>query len=134
MAQFPYPRATVLIASGPAHDPDRKHLFIVLTEPLGEPPEVLLVSLSSVTDGSPCDASCLIEVGEHQFVLHQSFVAYRFARIVRAEVLRSGVDSGKFVAREPVSEALYRRICDGLRASPHVAPKFRSHLQWHENL
>ena len=29
----PFRRATLLIPTGAAHDPDRKHLFIVLTDP-----------------------------------------------------------------------------------------------------
>src|SRR3990170_5662670 len=30
----PFRRATLLVPSGPAHDPDQKHLFILLTDPV----------------------------------------------------------------------------------------------------
>lgn len=43
----PFKRATLLIPSGPVNDPDRKHLFVLLTDPIEAPgfngKQVLLV-------------------------------------------------------------------------------------------
>jgi hypothetical protein len=33
----PFKRATLLVPSGPANDPDRKHLFVLLTDPVYSP-------------------------------------------------------------------------------------------------
>ena len=64
----PYRRATLLIPSGPAHDPDRKHLFIVLTDPT----EVLeytgkhslLVGVVTLQTDLHHDATCVLYAGD----------------------------------------------------------------------
>ncbi len=76
----PYRRATLLIPSGPAHDPDRKHLFIVLTDPAQvlEYTEKysLLVGVASVQTDLPHDPTCLLDAGDHEFIRHKSYVHY----------------------------------------------------------
>lgn len=131
---FPYPKATVLMASGPTHDPDRKHLFIVLTEPLGDPPEVLLVSLSSVSTSYQHDCSCELHPGDHSFITHPSFIRFDLARIEPAQKLIDGVDQQVFSVREPISEEVYQRICTGLRQSAGSSLRVKNFLQWHVNL
>lgn len=131
---LPWPKATVLVASGPADDPERKHLFVVLTHGLGEREEVLLVSLSSWNDAIPCDASCIVQPGEHPFVKRRSFARYDLPRRVPKASLLLAVEQGVFVPREPVSDVLYQRICKGLLASPLAAPATKSFLLWHQNL
>ena len=73
---LPYPGATLLIPSGPEHDPDRMHLFVVLTNPFDDRGDgvqrVLLVSLSTVHDHKNHDPACVLEAGEHRFVKHES--------------------------------------------------------------
>ena len=45
----PFKRATLLIPSGPVHDSERKHLFVLLTDPIEAPnyegKQVLLVNI-----------------------------------------------------------------------------------------
>jgi hypothetical protein len=48
-------RATLLMASGPASDPDKKHLFICLTDSFGVQKETLVVSVSTFRQGLPAD-------------------------------------------------------------------------------
>ncbi len=71
--------------SGPDHDPDRMHLFVVLTDPLCNFDDgirkVLLVSLSSIHDDLYHDSACILEPGEHPFVKRDSYVVYQKARI-----------------------------------------------------
>lgn len=122
------------MASGPADDPNRKHLFVVLTEALGDPPAVLMASISSVPTTYTHDASCELRAGDHSFVTHDSFIRFDLAKIIESEKLIHGVDSGVFIVREPVSEALYARICAGLKVSPNTSVKVRNFLLWHENL
>ena len=78
-------RATVLIPSGPVHDPDRMHLFVCMTNPIGFEQSTLWVPVNSVRAGAFVDPACLIDVGDHPFIRAESFIHYQFARIeVRA--------------------------------------------------
>lgn len=122
---IPFRRASLLIPSGPTHDPQRRHLFIVLTDPFNDTgngiSRVLLVSLSSVRDG--CDRTCILKPGDHPFIRHESFVAYWSARIEEAGKVASAVHNNVFQAHHPVSEQVMLRICQGLESSRHTAPK-----------
>lgn len=122
---IPFRRASLLIPSGPIHDPQRKHLFIVLTDPFDDTgngiSRVLLVSISSLRDG--CDRACILKPGDHPFIKHESFVVYRSARIEEAGKIVSAVHNNIFQAHHPVSEQVMLRICQGLETSKHTAPK-----------
>jgi hypothetical protein len=77
-------RATLLIPSGPAHDPLRKHLHIVLNDPYPDSTlalKVLVVSVMSIPSSNIYDPSCTLFPGEHPFVVNHSYVAYQFAAL-----------------------------------------------------
>ncbi len=74
----PFKRATLLIPSGPVNDPDRKHLFVLLTDPIEAPDfngkQVLLVNIASVPKSLPYDSTCILQPGVHRFIKHESYV------------------------------------------------------------
>ncbi len=123
----PFKRATLLIPSGPANVPDRKHLFVLLTDPIEAPDfnekQVLLVNIASVPNGLPYDSTCILQPGEHRFIKHESYVYYAKARIESANALLRGIKSGQLMAHEIMDEAVVKRICDGLQQSPHTTPR-----------
>lgn len=124
---LPYPGATLLIPSGPEHDPDRMHLFVVLTNPFDDRGDgvqrVLLVSLSTVHDHKNHDPACVLEAGEHRFVKHESFVVYRKARIEEANKLTEGVRKNIFQPNERVNDEILLKIRQGLESSEHTTPR-----------
>lgn len=123
----PFKRATLLIPSGPTNDPDRKHLFVVLTDPIEAPgfegKQVLLVNIASVPNGFSYDSTCILKPGEHRFIKHESYVYYAKARIEAANALLRGVKSGQLTPHEIMDDALVKRICGGLHQSPHTTPR-----------
>jgi hypothetical protein len=127
---LPFKRATLLIPSGPIDEPERKHLFVLLTDPIdvsvltGAGKHVLLVNIASVPNGLPFDSTCILKPGEHPFIKHESYVYYAKARIEPAEALLRGVKSGQLVPHHIMDEAIVERICSGLQKSPHTAKKF----------
>ena len=128
MSSFqPLRRATLLIPSGPAHDLNRKHLFILLTDPVINPENgknsVLLTSLSTLDTALPHDPTCLLQPGDHPFVTRNSYVSYGTSRIQEAEKLINGVASGVLIAKDPMDNDIFARICNGLPVSRHTAPK-----------
>lgn len=119
---LPYQKATILIPSGPDHDPDRLHLFILLTNPKTADKQNLIVSISSYT-GNHCDSTCLLDIGDHSFIKKRSFVDYARARIVEADKLCSGVRKGILKSMGPISPEVFDKITEGLLRSPRTALK-----------
>lgn len=94
------------------------HLHIVLNDPAPCPFKgcdcVVLVAISSVRPGKPIDPSCLLDVGDHPFIRHQSYVVYADARVYNAERVQQGVDAGDFQPHDTMSLDAFQRVIDGL--------------------
>src|SRR5438094_2704490 len=104
---LPYPRATLLIPSGPRAQPDQHHLFVIMTEPIAQPDTtrlVALVNITSVKPGLPVDPTCLLAPGDHPFIRQESYVAYRHARIEDCTKLLRGVREGKLIPHSLIDE------------------------------
>jgi hypothetical protein len=112
--------ATLLYPSGPAHDVNRCHLFVLLTNPFGPAMQVLMVPICTVVAG--CDTTCIIKTGEHAFVQTESYASYGWCRVEPEKKLVTGVSKGQFADKGPVSQTLYSRITNGLRKSPFTKP------------
>ena len=123
----PFRRATLLVPSGPAHDPDQKHLFILLTDPaqvLGyEDKHSLLVGVATMHAGIPHDPACKLHAGDHSFIKHKSFVFYAGARIEASQKLVDGVKRGIFSHQGMLAEDIFARVCHGLTLSRSTTPK-----------
>ena len=68
--------------SGPFSDPNRLHLWVVLTDPCVNEAN-LIVSFSSVQPGRFHDPGCIVEAGEHRRIKVQSWaytVWYNFVK------------------------------------------------------
>lgn len=111
---IPARRATLLLPSPSVDDPNRKHLFIILTDPVGDKQEVLLVSASSVKKNLPHDTSCLLYPGDHEFIRHPSYVVYNMPRIETAPSLIKGAKLGQLIPKGMIGEDVFTRICQGL--------------------
>lgn len=122
---IPAKRATVLIPSGTIGDPERMHLFILLTDPVTEQKLVLFVSLSSVKAGVWHDQTCILEAGDHPFVTKKSWVDYRTTRIEEANKILHGVHKGLLVPKGTMAQEVFLRVCEGVIYSDHIKPKFR---------
>ncbi|OGS94739.1 MAG: hypothetical protein A3H31_02710 [Gallionellales bacterium RIFCSPLOWO2_02_FULL_57_47] len=126
----PVRRATLLIPSGPAHDLDRKHLFVILTDPVADPfnggkNSILLTSLSTLDTALPHDPTCILHPGDHPFVARDSYVSYRDSRIIETAKIINGVASGVFVVKDLMDSRIVDRICVGLSTSQQTAEKIK---------
>jgi hypothetical protein len=123
---LPFQRATLLIPSASVSDPNRKHLFILLTNPHPHPESniksSLLVSVSTMYPRLPFDPACKLFAGDHPFIKHDSYVVYRTARIETADKLINGVSQGIFNHKETLSGEIFARVCHGLTTSDFTAP------------
>jgi hypothetical protein len=109
----------LLIPSGPQ---DKNHLYFVLTEKCVEENH-LLVSISTVPERGFYDATCILEPGDHPFILHQSFVFYRTPQVYSASKIARFVRLKYFQPKEDSSPELIQRICAGILTSSFT-PRF----------
>ncbi|UXT64145.1 hypothetical protein FY133_00570 [Agrobacterium tumefaciens] len=116
---------TLLIPSGPSHDPDRKHLFVVCTDACDEEKQ-LIVPVSGYSNNL-CDGTCILEIGEHEFITKRSYAFYRNARIESAATLDNGLNQKVFVPKADVDPAVFKRIIDGICTSPQTARRIKKY-------
>lgn len=121
-------RSTLLIPSGPARDPGRRHLFIVLTNTCDQGCQ-LLVSLSTYYDDDTCDETCILSPGDHPFIQRATFVEYRKARIQETAGLLRGIRDQKLIPHQPVDEDMFEEVCEGLLASIFTPRKIFTYFE-----
>jgi len=107
-------KGTFIIPSG-----GKDHLFVILTSKCNEGHH-LLVNFSSIYEGVFHDDSCVVNEGEHPFIKQPSYIVYRQARIDKATHLIKC-----FKPKEPVSDELFKRICEGLLLSTHTPKRVK---------
>lgn len=124
---MPVPRAgTLLIPSGPAHDPGLRHLHVVCTDPDATGRQVV-VSVTSWTNNY-CDDTCILEPHMHPFIRHRSWILYRAARMEAAADLEAGLEQRIFEAREPMNGQVFLQIRNGLCRSIHTPRYIKRHM------
>ncbi|WP_282167105.1 hypothetical protein [Shewanella japonica] len=118
----PVSRGTILIPSG-----SKDHLHFVCSDPVFYPPtqkeSVLVVNISSIKDDIGYDSSCVLDVGDHPFITHPSFVYYLKADIFGADNIARNVADGTFQVHEDCTDETFVRILDGFDISDDVRPK-----------
>ena len=67
------------------------------------------------------DTTCILDVGSHSFIRHQSYVVYELARIETIADLRAAEASGNITAMGQLAPETLDRICAGLEGSPNTA-------------
>ncbi|WP_460275470.1 hypothetical protein [Celeribacter sp. ULVN23_4] len=100
----------MLVPSGPTD-----HLFIVCNDTCNLGAN-LLINISSVVD--LCDKTCVLNVGDHPFIQHPSFVFYARAIIHKAENLQRGFDNGMIKPQDDLAEEVFARVVEGITVSP----------------
>lgn len=114
-------KGTLLIPSGTSHSPETKHLFVVCALNASE---ALLASVTTWTNHL-CDGACVLEAGEHPFINVKSYILYRKCRIEKCQTLVKGVEEGILIPRDPIADAPFTRICDGILKSKQTPWKMK---------
>jgi hypothetical protein len=119
-------RSSLWIPSGPPNDPNRGHLFIVLTDPCPDD-KILAVPVNSLTKRS--DTTCKLGKGDHARIHHESFAAYYRAQTYSVSVLEDQV-SKKIIHDEGiVDEKVFARICAGVENSRECIPAHKAYYR-----
>jgi hypothetical protein len=124
----PLKKATLLMPSGPPGDPERLHLWVILTDPCDLEANII-VSLSTLHRDRFHDPSCIVEAGEHRRVTARSWANYRLARAVPTRNLVKGEAAWYYRMDAPVSDTLYEKLCKGLLESEHTTIRLRRYFE-----
>lgn len=113
-------RGTLLIVTGPYHDPDRMHLHVVCADPNEND---LTVVVPICTYSQPYhDDTCVLQPHEHNWLRHDSYVLYRRAEVVSVTGLQRGIEAGRIEARDPINAQAFLRVRNGICRSPQTEP------------
>lgn len=126
MNYAPVRKGTLLIPSGPAHDPERPHLFVICTDPCAAGKQLLVPVCSRVND--LCDATCILQPHEHRFLNRESFAFYRKAKIEPQDLLVRGVAEQVFRPHDDLNGQSFLRVYNGICRSPQTSRMVRQYL------
>lgn len=119
-AAFPLAqRDAFLVPSGPGN-----HIFFLMTDP-AKNDEILLLNVTTVRAGVVHDPSCYLNVGDHDFITHQSYVSYARARRILKSSFRSKIAAQEIIFRPPpLSAAAFAMIAAGT-SSKQMTPEMK---------
>jgi len=83
-----FPGQTFLAKTGSPSDASKMHLYVVLTEPVDTSTKkacMIWVPWSSVKEKRFHDATCILDIGDHPFIVKKTWVNYQRSAIVAAE-------------------------------------------------
>lgn len=118
-------RGTLLIPSGPDYDRQRMHLHVVCTDPCPDEKQVIV---SVCTKFANCDATCILQPHEHDWLQHESFVFYAYAQTVPCVALERGIEQDIFKPKLDINGQSFLRVYNGLCASIHTPRKVKTYL------
>jgi hypothetical protein len=111
--------ASFLIPSGPG---DFLHLFVVCSSEKQLPDMRILVPISSIKSGVFFDPSCLVDVGEHDFIRMKSYAHYKHIQQRSSSKIISCLESGAYVSKGAVSQSLLAKLITGMLTSDFTEP------------
>lgn len=119
-------KGTILIPSGPYHDPGRKHLFVICSDVDGEGKQVIVPVCTWTND--LCDGTCKLQSHEHPFLDRLSYIRYRESDIVPYENLILGLESRNFILKEEMNSQTFLKISKGFCISLQTPRKIKKYL------
>jgi hypothetical protein len=118
-------------------DEGKKHLFFVVYGPAilpgyGKIPHCILAGATTIYEGSRYDPACIIDSGEHPFIRHRSYIAYRYAQIYPETDVAKRANT-LWTQLENCDAALLERIASGIINSRYTPNHVRQALR-HQRL
>lgn len=105
--------------TGGADNPAGAHLMVCLAID-GKKDTAIIVPM--ITRHEYSDPSCVLNVGDHPFVKHETCAAYDFARVVSLSETNAKVAGGQIRLKASVSDHVLKRLQVGFVLSDETAP------------
>lgn len=104
------------------------HLWIAVTDPLGNPPKTVLVNFTTLR-ADTADTTVILEPEEHPYLSRRSVVYYQDADIRPAEPFYEASRHSSYPAFPDCPEATLQRIQDGILDSPFTPNKVKRYCR-----
>jgi len=91
------------------------HLYFVISDVTEHSDRVVIVNLTSWDDRA--DRTCVVDIGDHPFITHKSYINYRKANLTTTRKLDEAEGKKMIFKDKPASQELLRRIQAGAHAS-----------------
>lgn len=118
---LPYERGALL---QPFHN--SPHLFAVMNDECAAG-MCLLIMVSTIKDGRFHDPACNLNVGDHDFIKHPSYMVYATAQTPAARHVRNLVARGYYTARADFGGPVFSRIAAGIFISDETRGVIRNY-------
>ncbi len=105
----------------------KPHLWLVLTDPVGRPPEIVAVMVRTAT--SFTDKTVILNVGDHPFIRHPSSVHYSTAAFFRVDAIQRAIQRGQCYLQEDLSADLLEQVRQGLLTSHFTVNAVRDYCR-----
>lgn len=115
MPYAPYELAGFLAPYG-----EKPHLFCVMNDPCPDGLCMVLM-ITTIYPNRSHDPTCVLNQGDHVFLRHPSYVAYRLASTSRADHVARMVDRGLYIPKEDWDPPVFNRVAMGVHQSPFVS-------------
>ncbi len=116
---------TFLIPTPP--DYEIKHLYVVVII-VNNNDEAILVNITTKKENS--DISCILNIGDHDFIDRESVINYKEAIKPKIEFLKANIQNNKIFPHKPVSADLLKRIQDGAVNSKHMKLQYKKYISY----
>ena len=100
-------------------NPGGGHLCVCLTSPCDKD-NILIVTIQTYRPNF--DTSCILDVGDHEFITHKSIATYARATKVGGTATQKLIDNGTHTQKASVSAAILKKLRDGLKVSGETPP------------
>ena len=95
------------------------HLWVVISDPAQDAKAILIVNFTTLRGDS--ETACVLALGEHPFVKHETCVNYRGAKVVSDADISALMKSGHLRPHAVVSDAILKRMRDGAANSSRMS-------------
>lgn len=103
------------------------HLYFVISDAIEDSDEVVIVNLTSWRDKA--DETCILDVRDHPFVTHKSWINYRDAKITTMKDLDKNENHPTIFRDASATNELLRRIQKGAFTSVLTSPRIKEFLR-----
>ncbi len=107
----------------PSPNFETPHLWILVTDPVGEPPQTIIGAVS--TKRFYKDSTVVLSPGDRPWVRYASVISYDHALIPEIHYLNEAVSWRIAELRQPCTPDVLRRVQDGLLSSPRTPKRVK---------
>ncbi|MHC1547796.1 hypothetical protein [Phyllobacterium sp. K27] len=108
MAYVPYRTAALLAPINEIH-----HLTVIMNDACAVG-ECLRITVTSIKANKFHDNTCVLNVGDHPFIKHPSYMLYRMAECSQSTRIGKLVDKNYYLTREDFAPEIFELIAAGI--------------------